>query len=51
VVFENVRITAPKGLTVRNVAAVEFKHSNIQTKAGPSLILESQAAVTGMEGR
>lgn len=46
--FENVRITAPKGLTVRNTRAVVFKNSSIKTKEGGALILETGAEVSGL---
>jgi polygalacturonase len=49
VVFENVHITAPTGLTVRNARAVQFLNSDIQTKSGSALILETNAEVTGIK--
>ncbi|MCX5633083.1 MAG: glycosyl hydrolase family 28 protein [Phycisphaerae bacterium] len=48
VVLENVHITAPKGLTVRN-AKVILKNVKIETQEGPPFILESGAAVEGLE--
>jgi hypothetical protein len=47
-VFENVKIAAPKGLTVRNAHAVEFKNSEIKTGSGRALILEADAEVSGL---
>ena len=47
-VFDNVRITAPKGLTVRHARAVEFKNSEIKTEQGGALILETGAEVSGL---
>ncbi len=41
VVFENVQITAPKGLTVRNVRGVQFKNSKIVTTSGPPIISDN----------
>ena len=41
VVFENVQITAPKGLTVRNVRGVQFKNSKIVATTGPSIISDN----------
>jgi polygalacturonase len=49
VVFENVHITAPTGLTVRHARAVQFLNSDIQTKSGSSLIIETNAEVTGIK--
>lgn len=49
VVFENVNITAPKGLTVRQARAVEFKNSRIQVEQGKPLILQSDAEVSGLD--
>ncbi|MGB8225280.1 MAG: glycosyl hydrolase family 28 protein, partial [Sedimentisphaerales bacterium] len=48
VTLENVHITAPKGLTVRN-AKVILKNVKIETQEGPPFILESGAAVEGLE--
>ena len=48
-IFENVKITAPKGLTVRNARAVEFKNSEIKTEQGGPLILEANAEATGLK--
>jgi len=48
VVLENVHITAPKGLTIRN-AKVTLKNVKIETQEGPPFILESGAVVEGLE--
>ena len=48
-VFENVRITAPKGLTIRNAKAVKFMRSEIKTEQGKPLILEANVEVSGLE--
>ena len=48
VVLENVHLTAPKGLTVRNADAIEFRNSTIVVKEGTPLILETNAAVRGL---
>ena len=48
IVLENVHITAPKGLTVRN-AKVILKNVKIETQEGPPFILESGAVVEGLE--
>ena len=48
VVLENVHISAPKGLTVRNATAMQFKDSRIEAGQGPPLILETNAVVTGL---
>lgn len=47
--FENVKITAPMGLTVRNVRAVQFKNSQIIAASGGSLIVQTNAEVTGLK--
>lgn len=41
VVFENVQISAPKGLTIRNAKGIEFRNSKIVAASGPPLILEN----------
>jgi lysophospholipase L1-like esterase len=48
VTLENVHITAPKGLTVRN-AKVILKNVKIETQEGPPFILESGATVEESE--
>jgi lysophospholipase L1-like esterase len=48
VVLENVHITAPKGLTIRN-AKVILKNVKIETQEGPPFILENNAVVEGLE--
>jgi polygalacturonase len=47
VVFENVEIFAPKGMTIRNARGVEFKNSKIQAKTGATIISEN-ADVAGL---
>jgi polygalacturonase len=49
VVLENVRLAAPKGLTVRHAAAIQFRNSGIKAEQGQALILETNAVVTGLE--
>jgi lysophospholipase L1-like esterase len=49
VVLEHVRLSALKGLTVRNAAAIQFKDSRIEAAKGEPLILETNAVVTGLE--
>jgi polygalacturonase len=41
VVFENVQIAAPKGLTVRNAQGIQFKNSKILAKDGVPFISEN----------
>jgi hypothetical protein len=48
-VFEHRRITAPKGLMVRNAHAVKFKNSEIKTNSGGALILETDTEVSGLQ--
>jgi hypothetical protein len=50
-IFKNVQITAPKGLTVRNAQAVKLKNSEIKTESGGPLILEAAAEVSGLKWR
>ena len=45
VVLENVQITAPKGLTVRNATAIKFDHVSIEAEKGLPVILETNAVV------
>ncbi len=47
--FDNVKITAPTGLTIRNTRAVQFKDSRILTVSGGPLILETNAEVSGLK--
>jgi len=47
--FDNVKITAPEGMTVRNARAVQFRNSGIKTLSGAALILETNAEVTGLK--
>jgi polygalacturonase len=49
ITFENIAITAPKGLTLRNAHAVNFDHATIQVTGGKPLILETNAEVTGWQ--
>lgn len=48
VVFENVEISAPKGMTIKNARGIEFRSSKITAKDGPSIIPEN-AEVTGLK--
>jgi polygalacturonase len=48
VVFENVEISAPKGMTIRNARGIQFKSSTITANNGPAIISEN-ADVTGLE--
>jgi polygalacturonase len=48
VVLENVRISAPTGLTIRNTTAVKLKNVKIETQQGQPFILEN-AVVEGLE--
>ncbi len=48
VVLENVHITAPKGLTIRN-AEVTLKNVTIDVEEGPPFILQNNANVIGLE--
>lgn len=41
VVFENVQISAPKGLTIRNAKGITFRNSRILAAEGPPVILEN----------
>jgi polygalacturonase len=47
VVFDNVQIFAPKGLTIRNAKGIQFTNSKISAVAGASVILEN-AEVNGL---
>jgi len=47
--LENVKITAPVGLTIRNARGVQFKNSEIEVTSGSSLILETNADVSGLK--
>jgi polygalacturonase len=48
VVFANVTITAPKGLTVRHARGIKFTNSRIEAGANAPLILQDGAEVTGL---
>ena len=48
VVFENVHITAPLGLTVRNARAIEFTNSEFTVSSGKPLILETNVETEGI---
>jgi polygalacturonase len=50
VVFENVLISAQKGLTVRNASGIQFVNSNIKVEQGRAVIAEN-AEVRGIEDR
>jgi polygalacturonase len=41
VILENVQISAPKGLTVRNAKGFQFRNSKIVTTSGPPIISEN----------
>lgn len=47
VVFDNVQIFAPKGLTIRNAKGIQFTNSKISAVAGAPVILEN-AEVNGL---
>ncbi len=47
VIFENVQISAPKGLIVRNAKGIQFKDSKISVVAGEPVIMEN-AEVNGL---
>ena len=49
ITFENVSITAPKGLVLRNARAVHFDHATIQVTSGKPLVLETNTEVTGWQ--
>jgi len=49
VVFENVYITASKGMTVRNAGEIKFRQSTIRVQTGAQLIMETNASVTGLQ--
>ena len=48
VVFENVHITAPLGLTVRNARAIEFTNSEFTVSSDKPLILETNVETEGI---
>ncbi|MFM2081950.1 MAG: hypothetical protein RL380_641 [Verrucomicrobiota bacterium] len=48
VAFTDVQITAPKGLTVRNAHGITFTNSHFTIAQGSTLILQTNAAVTGL---
>ena len=48
VVLENVRVTAPKGLTVRNAKAIKLTNATIEAEKGEPFILETNAVVEGL---
>jgi polygalacturonase len=48
VIFENVEISAPKGLTIRNAKSIQFKKSKISANGGKPVILEN-AQIEGLE--
>ena len=47
VVFENVQISAPKGLTIRNARGIQFKNSKITAADGVPVILDN-AQIDGL---
>jgi polygalacturonase len=51
VTFENVRVTAPTGLTIRNARGIDFTNSVIAAKHGVPVILETNAGVNGLPGK
>lgn len=52
VTLENVQVTAPTGLTLRNVKAIKLVNSTVTpTAGGKAFILESQAEVLGLPSR
>ena len=48
VVFENVQISAPKGMSIRNARGIQFKNSTISVDEGPPFIGEN-AQVAGLD--
>jgi polygalacturonase len=48
VIFENVKISAATGLTIRNAKGIEFKNSSVTVKSGPRLHTEN-AEVAGLD--
>jgi polygalacturonase len=48
VVFENVKISAPRGFQIRNAMGIEFKNSSIEVKTG-SVFTAENAEVKGLE--
>jgi hypothetical protein len=46
VVFENVQITAPKGMTVRNAQGIQFRNSKIFAADGVPFISENSRIET-----
>jgi lysophospholipase L1-like esterase len=49
VVLENVRISALKGLTVRNASGIQLKNTTITARQGPPIIAQN-AQIEGLEG-
>jgi polygalacturonase len=47
VVFDNVQISAPRGMTIRNAKGIQFKDSKISVVAGAPVILDN-AEVNGL---
>jgi len=47
VVFENVQISAPQGMTIRNARGIQFKNSNITVQEGAPVISEN-AQIEGL---
>jgi polygalacturonase len=48
VVLENVHVTAPTGLVLRNAHAMEFKDCAFNVKRGAAVILETNAVANGL---
>ncbi len=48
VVLENVRVSAPEGLTIRNAKAIKLNNVKVETQRGQPFILEN-AEVEGLE--
>jgi hypothetical protein len=42
------KITAPRGLTVRHATGIEVKNSTLTVTSGAPLVLETNAVVTGL---
>jgi polygalacturonase len=48
VVLDNVRISAVKGMTIRNASGIQFKNSAVSTQHGPPILAEN-ADIHGLE--
>jgi polygalacturonase len=49
VTLENVRLSAPVGLTIRNAQAVQAKITTVDVRKGPPFILESNVTLEGWQ--